>query len=136
MYSVLLRLIKPLAMVIVLAVMLTACSDQNLTPEEAVRLRAQGWADALIRGDLDGAYQYTSPSYRQFSSSGRYHARVGGTGQWDVAEAGSVACMEQACDVEIMIEYEIKHMGTKIRRPVSYKWIEVGGEWWLYVPAK
>ena len=54
--------IKLLVAVPMLAIMLSACGDYNsepLAPEEAVRLRAQGWLDTLLNGDLEGAYSYT-----------------------------------------------------------------------------
>lgn len=119
----------------ILASLLVACAEP-LSPEEAVRLRAQGWMDALLAGDLEGAYGYTSPSYRQFATAGRYHARVEGAGSWDVGEVDTVECEDQVCQVRVIVEYEIKQMGVRNRRPLDYKWIEVEGDWWLYVPAK
>jgi len=131
--------VKLLLVVPLLAIMLLGCGDRNtepLTSEEAVRLRAQGWLDALLNGDLEGAYGYTSPSYRQFANAGRYHARVEGTGSWDTGIVDTVVCDGPACKVRTIVEYDIKQMGVRNRRPLDYKWIEVEGEWWLFVPAR
>ena len=120
----------------VLAIVLLVACAEPMSPEEAVRERAQEWLDALINGDLEGAYAYTSPSYRQMSTAGRYHARVEGAGSWDVGEIGKVTCEEEVCQVTSIVEYEVRQMGVRNRRPLDYKWIRVEGEWWLYVPAK
>ncbi len=131
--------IKFLVAVPMLAMLLSGCGDHNaepMAPEETVRVRAQGWLDALLNGDLEGAYAYTSPSFRQFATAGRYHARVEGAASWDTAVVDKVVCDGPACEVRIIVEYEIKRMGVRNRRPLDYKWIEVEGEWWLFVPAR
>jgi hypothetical protein len=117
-----------------------ACAEigtkSSSSPEEAVRLRAQAWADALLAGDLQGAWAYTSPHYRQFSDSKDYSRFVLGSGRWSSAVVDSVVCAEDVCDVTIMVEYEIKLMKITNRRPLDYKWVLVDSEWWLHVSAK
>jgi len=108
----------------------------DLPPEEAVKLRAQAWADALLAGDLQKAWEFTSPNYRQFSSSKDYSRFVLGSGRWKSAVVDSVECAEEVCDVTVTIEYEIKVMKINNRRPLDYKWVLVDGEWWLHVSAK
>lgn len=108
----------------------------DLPPQEAVRLRAQAWADALMAGDLQGAYAFTSPNYRQFASAGRYNMHVAGSSNWTSAEVDSVQCDEEVCDVRVMVEYRMAQYNMTNRRPLPYKWLRVEGDWWLYVPAK
>ena len=120
----------------VLAIMLLAACAEPLTPEEAVRQRAQGWMDALLEKDVAGAYRYTSPNYRQFASAGRYNARVAGASNWDAGSLDAITCEQNVCTVIFIVEYEIKKMGIQSRRPMEYRWVEIEGEWWLYVPAK
>lgn len=129
------RAFKPVLVLTMLVSLLVACAEP-LSPEEAVRVRAQGWMDALLNGDLESAYDYTSPSYRQFATAGRYNARVEGAVGWDTGEVDTVECEGQVCQVRFIVEYEIKQMGVRNRRPLDYKWIQVEGDWWLYVPAK
>jgi hypothetical protein len=127
---------------LLLAVLITGgCGDpgagQSADSREAiVRERAQAWADALLAGDLDVAFSYTSPVYRQFSRPGAYHARVGGAGNWRAAEVEQVTCSEEYCTVIVMIDYYIPQMDIENTRPLEYRWVEHEGQWWLYVPAK
>jgi len=129
-----------LAAVAVYVVLSSGCAQfgkkPDLPPEEAVRLRAQAWADALLAGDLQGAYALTSPTYRQFASAGLYNVLVAGSANWTSAVVDSVYCEEDVCDIRVMVEYQLKQYNMTNRRPLPYKWVKVGGDWWLYVPAK
>jgi hypothetical protein len=89
----------------------------------------------LLGKDLDGAYAFTSPVYREFAKPGHYHARIAGAGNWTSAEVEKVECQEDYCQVRMIVEYEIKHMKVHNRRPLDYRWIEVDDQWWLYVPT-
>jgi hypothetical protein len=123
-----------------LLAVLTACTEQHSSsPEQTesiVRERAQAWADALIDGDLEGAYVFTSPNYRQIATSGGYHARVAGAAGWDTAKVDQIQCSEIVCKVKFIVEYRVEHMNVDVRRPLDYKWIEFEGEWYLYVPLR
>lgn len=104
-------------------------------PEEAVKQRAQAWANALLAGNLDEAWAYTSPHYRKFSSSKDYSRFVLGSGRWTSAVVDSVNCSDDVCNVMLIVNYEIKQMKMKNQRPLEYKWVRVDGEWWLHVSA-
>ncbi|MBT4520712.1 MAG: hypothetical protein HOC23_11975 [Halieaceae bacterium] len=126
---------------IILPLLLSGCGDQvsePLSKEEAVRLRAQGWMDALLNRNLEEAYSYTSPSYRQFATAMQYNARVAGTPDWETGIVERVECKEQLCDVRYKVKYHFAIPDTtevvKNTRPFDYKWIEVDSEWWLWVP--
>ena len=121
---------------LVFAALLSGCAGlgTDRPAEEVVRDRAQAWADALLEDDLEGAYRYTSPSYRSYASAGTYHARVQGTSRWDKAEVQTVECAtERLCEVTLLLEYPgLRGEGT-VRRSRSYKWVESQGRWWIYV---
>ena len=123
----------------ILAVSVMGCAEESppqpATPEEVVRERAQSWADALLAKDLEAAYQFTSPNYRQFSAVGKYHARVAGAGNWREAEVTGVDCSEQTCEVEMIVKYYIPQMKMVNETRLEYRWVQLDGEWWLYVPA-
>ncbi len=128
-----------LPLLILCSVIVSGCSTLGLQgpPEEVVAKRAQAWADALLAGNLEGAYKYTSPNYRQFATMGRYHARVEGTWRWEVADVSKVECEPEACTVTFDLQYDVKHLGLyDIRRPKEYRWVLVENRWWLYVPPK
>jgi len=128
---------KGFAIALILA-LLCGCAGlgAGLPPEEAVAKRAQAWADALLAGDLQGAYDFTSPNYRQFSSKGKYHARVEGASGWRSATVKKVECQELVCDATLILEYSARKMRVEVRRPRTYRWVLVEGEWWIYVPLK
>jgi hypothetical protein len=121
----------------ILTVVMTGCAEKGPppTPEEAVRERAQAWADALLAKNLDAAYAMTTPGYRNYASVGQYHARVAGAGNWRKAEVTEVDCLEQACQVKVLVTHYIPQMKMESSTPLDYRWIEIDGEWWLYVPA-
>jgi hypothetical protein len=121
----------------ILAVSVVGCAEESPppTPEELVRERAQAWADALLAKNLEAAYQFTSPNYRQFSTVGKYHARVAGAGNWREAEVTKVDCSEQTCDVQMIVKYYIPQMKMVNETRLEYRWVQLEGEWWLYVSA-
>jgi len=124
------------AFALAFAVLLSGCAGlgPERPPEEVVQKRAQAWADALLKGNLEGAYRYTSPTYRSYASAGAYHARVEGTSRWEVAEVRAVECpTEQLCKVTFMLEYPGYQGQGTIRRPRTYKWVRSEGRWWIYV---
>lgn len=125
---------------VLVTMLVVGCSDsgakRHKSPEEAVTVRAQAWADHLLEGNLEGAWAYTSPQFRALSSSKDYTRQVLGSGRWNSAVVDSVQCAEEVCDVKIAIEYEIKQMKITNQRHLDYKWVLVDGEWWLHVPAK
>lgn len=107
------------------------------TPEETVARRAQAWADSLIAKDLQKAYTYTSPAYRQSATVGAYHARIAGAGNWTGAKVSAVECEQEVCNATVMVEYAVRRLGVgTIRRPMTWRWLETDGEWWLYVDPK
>lgn len=116
--------------------------NQDLPDDERVRIRAQAWADALMAGDFETAYSFTSPNYRQYASAGRYHAEIAGSNWWTSIEVKSVTCSEDVCDVRYMVDYTTIAMTggrsgrVSNRRPLDYKWVAQDGRWWLYVPIK
>ena len=109
--------------------------QQNLPDDEAVRVRAQAWADALLDDDLKKAYAYTSPAYRSSSTLGSYNARVAGRDTWKAMEVKSVKCAEDVCDVSYTLEYRLNRANRLNTRAMDYRWIKVKGQWWLYVAA-
>lgn len=121
---------------VLVVVFLAGCSSllsDSRSPEEIVAQRAQAWADALLAGSLEGAYEYTSPGYRQFASVGWYNARIAGAGRWSAAEVESVECEPELCNVVIWVEYRVEHLDVDVRRPREYRWIYSDNNWWLYV---
>lgn len=108
----------------------------HLPPEEQVSLRAQAWADALMAGEINEAYSFTSPVYRKTSTVGRYFSRVAGVGNWVSMNVDSVSCRDEVCDVRFLLKYKQTRMKTVNTRPMNYRWVNSDGQWWLYISSR
>jgi hypothetical protein len=110
---------------------LGACATVPATPEEAVAARAQAYLDALLSQDIEKAYQFTSPGYRELNSFALYRLRVAGVGAWRGGEVGAVSCQEDVCDVELMVTYRLIRQRMENTRPINHRWIKSDGNWWI-----
>ncbi|MFT4519771.1 MAG: hypothetical protein ACI9JM_002168 [Halioglobus sp.] len=130
---------RPLAGLLpVLAIALVSgCASlgDNMPPEEAVTVRAQAWADAVLARDLDAAWEFTTPNYRKNTSVQLYSGEVAGSRRWTAVKVGSVDCEVDVCEVRVMVDYTVKRLKMSNSRPLDYKWLLVDGRWWLHVPA-
>lgn len=132
------NLVVKMGLVLTLAVAAGCASTGagGMLPEEAVRLRAQAWADELLAHDFEGAWALTSPGYRQFSTAKDYKATVLGSARWTSAVVKTVSCAEDVCAVGVEVEYTIPRLHMSNKRLLDYKWLQDANDWWLYVPAK
>lgn len=123
-----------LSILLLAAVFASGCSTLGVkkSDEEVVRDRAQARADALLKGDVEAAWKYTSPTYRQGVGVKAYAANVGGIGNWTHAEVDNVACEENRCDVQVMVTYSIKKFNLENTRPLDEVWIKSDGQWWIF----
>ena len=118
--------------------MLASCATLSSgTPEEQVKARAeQRWA-TLIKGDFDGAYAFTQPSYRALVSKDEYKKRFGSGGQWKEAQVHSVQCEAERCTVRIRLT--TLNMVPQFSRTLptitgffDETWVRDEGQWWYY----
>ena len=127
-------------LVALLALTLAGCSGlparkatDNRAPEEIVRERSQARLDALLAKDIEAAWRYTTPSYRERTPQPRlYYALMGGSINWTQAHVEKVACAEEICDVTTMISYKLRKPPIENTRPLEERWIKVDGEWWIF----
>ncbi len=120
------------------AICLAACVSA-VTTQQRVEERAMGRWDALLSGDLAGAYEYLSPGIRSSVSSVQYQRsillkRV----QWTGAEYVEGNCEESTCNVQILVKYSVRGglPGVKSYDDediVKESWVQVDGAWY-YVP--
>lgn len=119
-----------------LALVLGACSTfDSRTPEEVVADRAQKRVDALMAGDYEGAYQYTTPSYRTTEGVGRYGTRWAGVGMWLSANVTKVQCSgtERIDRCKVFVEVLYKAMRYEpMTTSLSEDWLLIDGGWYLY----
>ena len=101
--------------------------------EEIVRERSQARLDALLAKDIETAWGYTTPSYRERTPQPKlYYALMGGSVNWTQARVEKVECTEDTCDVTTMISYKLKKPPIENTRPLEERWIKVDGEWWIF----
>jgi len=100
--------------------------------EQIVHERAQARLNALLKQDVNEAWKYTAPSYRQRITPQAYTATVAGIINWKGATVETVSCEEERCEVNYLLSYEIKQMKMQNTRPMKEIWIKSDGEWWIY----
>lgn len=115
--------------------MLIACdSEPEVSPEQRVADRAAQRWQALIDKDLNRAYEFFSPAYRQAVSVERYKGSFGGSVIWQDAEVKTVKCGENVCDVTMMIvyKYNVRAASFESNKILEEKWILSDGAWWYF----
>ena len=70
--------------------------------DDQVRERATKRWQALIRGDLDGAYGFFSRATRDTYPMELYRVKMK-TGMWREAKVDSVKCADSVCEVTVML---------------------------------
>lgn len=103
------------------------------TSEEIVQERAQARWNALIEGDLEQAYAFTSPAYRSSTTLNRFQARLGSSIRRTEAVVSEVECEPDRCDVVVMVTYTAPQLNTENTRPLSETWVRSDDEWWIHL---
>jgi hypothetical protein len=112
----------------------TGCSIIETRPaEDVVASRAQNRVDALMAGDYEAAYAFTTPGYRTAESAARYGTRWSGVGMWRAAEVSKVNCNEAGnkCMVAIRVTFYARQFGEQTTS-LREEWLLIGGNWYVY----
>ncbi len=116
---------------------LSACATPGaLTPDsppelkkEVVAARAIARWDALIKGDLDAAYDYLSPASRATMSLATYKANHK-VGMYRAVKIDSVECDADVCTVMLHLSFDYKRV-KGIDMPLVEKWLITDGKAWF-----
>lgn len=117
---------------------LTGCAGLGapVTPEQAVKERAQARWEALIKRDFDKAYTYLEPSYRALNSAEAYGNGRGTIASWTAAEVLDVTCPDaDKCTTKVRINVNAPGMPKGLRdinTVVNETWLREDGQWWLF----
>jgi hypothetical protein len=127
---------------VLLSVALAGCASMSgggkdltqLTPEAkqamvSERINAR-WA-LLIKGDLDGAYQFLSAGSQEAMPLKVYKARTK-PGMWRAVKIDSMDCETEICQAKMTLTYDHPRM-KGIQTPFQETWIlEKGNAWYVY----
>jgi hypothetical protein len=122
--------------VVGLAAGLTGCGSLSVdsAPEQKQKVvaeRAQARWDALIKGDLDAAYQFLSAGSKAATPLATYKAKIK-PGMWRAVKVDRIECERNVCKVITLITYDAKRM-KGIETPFDENWIiENGSAWYVY----
>ena len=95
---------------------------------QLVSLRAQQRWTALLKRDMDVAYQFISPAGRSLMSIDDYRPRVN-TGFWRGAKVSDAVCAAETCEVTVLVDMVVE--GVKFNVPIKETWILDAGKWWF-----
>jgi hypothetical protein len=85
----------------------------------------------LIKGDVEGTYQFLSAGSKAATSAEVYKAKIR-PGMWRAAKVDWVDCKGEICKVMLQITYDTRPM-KGIQTPLEETWIiENGSAWYVY----
>jgi hypothetical protein len=124
---------------VLLAVSLAGCASmpgnvKEMTPEAKQALVTQRinarW-DALIKGDLEGAYKFMSTGSQEAMPFSVYQAKVK-PGMWRSVRIDSMECETEICQAKMTLTYDHRLM-KGVQTPFQETWIlEKGNAWFVY----
>jgi len=99
--------------------------------QQFVGERALARWQVLMKGDVDGAYQFFSAGSKVATSPEVYKSKMR-PGMWRAAKVDKVDCQGEICKVTMLITYDTRPM-RGIQTPVEETWIiENGSAWYVY----
>lgn len=119
-----------------LGVGLAGCAgiSADSSPEAKQKLvaeRAEARWQTLIKGDVEGAYQYLSAGSKAATSLTAYKAHIK-PGLWRKAKVDKVDCDAELCKAEMTITYDYRNV-KGVETPLLETWIiENGSAWYVY----
>jgi hypothetical protein len=119
-----------------LALGLAGCAGISVesSPQAKQRLvaeRAQARWQVLMKGDVEGAYQFLSAGSKAATSLETYKSKIR-PGMWRGAKVDKVECEAELCKVLMQITYDTRPM-RGIQTPLDETWIiENGSAWYVY----
>ena len=90
--------------------------------------RAQQRWNALLKADMETAYQFISPGGRSVMSLQQYRPRVN-PGFWRGAKVSEASCGTETCEVTVLVDVLLQ--GVKFTNPIKETWILDAGKWWF-----
>lgn len=122
----------------VAAVVLFAAGCASLgasKPEDAVKQRAEAYWKARAAGQVDKAYELTSPSYRKVHTFDQFKMQFGNGASIKGVSVVKVDCEAEKCTVRTKVEAAPALMGVSVGTIATHLdeiWLLEDGQWWRY----
>ena len=122
----------------VAAVVLFAAGCASLgasKPEDAVKQRAEAYWKARAAGQVDKAYELTSPSYRKVHTFDQFKMQFGNGASIKGVSVIKVDCEAEKCTVRTKVEAAPALMGVSVGTIATHLdeiWLLEDGQWWRY----
>ena len=122
----------------VAAVVLFAAGCASLgasKPEDAVKQRAEAYWKARAAGQVDKAYELTSPSYRKVHTFDQFKMQFGNGASIKGVSVVKVDCEAEKCTVRTKVEATPALMGVSVGTIATHLdeiWLLEDGQWWRY----
>jgi hypothetical protein len=106
------------------------------TQRDVLKHRAEARWAALIKGDIEAAYAFTTPAYRSVVSAQQYRGKYGRVANWRMARVVKVSYDDPAvAAVSVEVTYRISLPGSagevvETQKLISEKWIYKNRDWW------
>ncbi len=106
------------------------------TQRDVLKQRAEARWAALIKGDVDAAYAFTTPAYRSVVTVQQYRGKYGRVAGWRLARVLDVSYDDPAvATVSVEVTYRAVFPGAggqavETQKLVSEKWIYKDRDWW------
>jgi hypothetical protein len=107
--------IKNTVSMLLMGSLLAACSSAESVLTEYAQQR---W-DAVIKGDLEQAYEYYTDAFKATTTPAVFRRKVLGTGLWNKAQVQKVQCEASGkrCQVDVEVTVSMKMRG--LSKPVE-----------------
>ena len=103
--------------------------------KQQVAERAQERWDFLMKGQVERAYEYFSPTSRETLGLEAFKRRSGTTRLWRRTQLEKVDCQADACKVTMTLEYDMREF-KGLKTTVEEAWVKDSGTWWLVAPRR
>lgn len=117
-------------------VLLSACTTTS-SKSEGIEERVNARWNALLTGDLAGAYEYLSPGFRSSVSSLDYQrSLLLKKVRWEGGEYIESECDDTTCNVTVLLQYRVAGALPGVRsyegkQQVTETWIKIDNVWYL-----
>jgi hypothetical protein len=120
--------------------LLCSCATTTRTEQNIEKRATERW-NAVLSGDLAGAYEFLSPGYRSSMSLNQYQRSVLLMRlKWTGARYLESECKETTCKVKISVDYTLYGALPGVKsfdstQVIQESWVLVDNRWYL-VPDK